>query len=265
MNLRTRLTCRLMLLALSAGIVVTLWSCSSTKELVVQGAGETFREAMKLFNDKDYSKAKDQFDIVIKQYPASAYADSSQYYLAETYYQQEEFVTAAFEFENVYKNYPSSRLAPEARLMIAKCYAAQAPRVQLDQQSSKKAIDAFQSFIDYYPQSPLVPEAEKEITELRNRLAEKCYQTAELYTTLGYYKAATVYYDLILDEYHDSNYADRAALGKVKVMMKRHKDGEARAALEKFYSSFPGSKLKEEADKLARALNVDTAKQAEAN
>ena len=243
------------------GLAGILASCSSTEELVVQGARETFREGMTLFQDESYVKARDKFDIVVKQYPASAYADSAQFYLAETYYDQEEYVTAAFEFGNVFKNYPSSRLSPDARFMIAKCYAAQAPRVQLDQQSTGKAIESFQSFIDFYPQSSLVPEAEKAITDLRDRIAEKYFQTAELYTTMTYYKAAIVYYDLILDEYHDSNFADKAAIGKVKVLIIRHKSDAARAALEKFYTAFPKSPLKQEADRLARQLNLDVAKQ----
>jgi outer membrane protein assembly factor BamD len=236
---------------------VTLVSCSSTTEIVVQGAGETFRHGMEFFEDKDYVKAREQFDIVVKQYPASAYADSAQFYLAETYYEQGEYVTAAFEFGNVYTNYPSSKLAPEARFKIAECYAAQAPRIQLDQEGTKKAIDAFQTFIDYYPNSPLVPKAEDEIAELRNKLATKDYEIAQLYVTMHDYKAAIVYYDIILEKYHDSKVADKAAIGKVKVLIERHKEDEARVALQKFYSMFPGSSLKSEADKLAQSLNLE--------
>ncbi len=256
---------RLLSVLFLSSLLFLLASCSSTQELIVQGAAETFRDGMQFLRDEDYAKAREQFDIVVKQYPASAYGDSAQFYLAETYYDQEQYVTAAFEFENVYKNYPSSRLSSDARFKIAMCYAEQAPRVQLDQQSTTKAIESFQSFIDYYPQSPLVPEAEKQIMDLRSRIAEKYYNTAVLYTTMGYYKAAIVYYDAILDQYHDSNFADRAALGKVEVLMQRHKDDDARAALQKFYSSFPNSSFKEQADQLAHSLNMDSSRRAEAN
>ena len=241
-------------------IAMLIASCTSTQELIVQGAGETFHDGLDLLQNKDYDRARQEFDVVVKQYPASAYADSAQFYLAQTYYDTEQYLTAAFEFGNVYRNYPSSKLAPEARFMIAKCYAAQSPRVQLDQENSKKAIESFQTFIDYYPSSPLVPKAEQEITNLRNKLADKNLQIAELYSTMGYYKAAVVYYDVILDQYHDSNVADKAALGKVKVLIKRHKDGEARDALKKFYSTFPNSGLKPEADKLAESLKLDSGK-----
>ncbi len=255
-------------IAATAGVFVFsifLASCTSTQELIVQGAGETFHDGLELLNKKDFLKARAEFDIVVKQYPASTYADSSQFYLAETYYRTEEYLTAAFEFGNVYRNYPSSKLAPDARFKIAQCYAAQSPRVQLDQDNTRKAIEAFQSFIDYYPASPLVANAEQEITSLRNKLALKNLEIAELYTTMGYYRAAIVYYDVILDQYHDSDVADKAALGKVKVLMKRHKDGEARTALEKFYSSFPHSTMMSEADGLAHTLKLDPSKLEETN
>ncbi|HEY9167389.1 MAG TPA: outer membrane protein assembly factor BamD [Candidatus Kryptonia bacterium] len=238
------------------GFAVLLQSCSSTEEVIIQGAGETFRTGMAYLRDGAYDKAKNEFDIVVKQYPASAYADSAQYYLAETYYDREEFLTAAFEYQNLIRNYPTSRLAPQARFQVAKCYEQQSPRVELDQDNTSKAIDAFQSFIDYYPTSPLVSEAEKEIMNLRNKLAEKDYAIAQQYQILGYYKAATVYYDEILDQYHDSGIADKASIEKVKVLMMRKKDNDAKAALEKFYIMFPNSALKTQADDLARQLNM---------
>ncbi|MCL5266941.1 MAG: outer membrane protein assembly factor BamD [Bacteroidetes bacterium] len=248
---------RLLLIVVSlAGSALFLASCSSTQELVIQGAAETFHRGMKLLDEKDYIDAKNTFDIVVKQYPASAYADSSQFYLAQSYFDLKEYITAAFEFGNLYRNYPSSKLTPEARFKIAECYAAQSPRVQLDQENTTKAINAFQNFIDYYPESPLVTKAAEEITKLRNKLAQKDYEIAQLYVAMGYYRAATVYYDVILEKYHDSDVADKAALGKVKVLIKRHKDKEAREALQKFYAAYPKSSIRPEANKLAEKLDL---------
>lgn len=240
-----------------ASSAVLLASCSSTQELVIQGAAETFHHGMELLHKKSYINAKNTFDIVVKQYPASAYADSAQYYLAESYFDMKEYITAAFEFGNMYHNYPSSKLTPNARFKIAECYAAQSPRVQLDQSNTTKAINAFQSFIDYYPDSPLATKAAGEITKLRDKLAKKDYEIAKLYVAMGYYRAATVYYNVVLEKYHDSSVADKAALGKVEVLIKRHREKEAREALRNFYASFPKSSVKPEADKLAEKLNIN--------
>ncbi len=238
-------------------LALVLASCTSTEELMVQGAGATFYEGLDLLNAKKFEKARNEFNIVVKQYPASAYADSAQFYLAETYYKTDEYLTAAFEFSNVTRNYPSSKMAPEARFRIAQCYASLSPRVQLDQANTKKAIEAFQSFIDYYPDNPLVPKAEAEITALRNKLALKDLEIAKLYMILGYYKAAVVYYDAILEQYHDSDVADKAAIGKVKALIERHRDAEAKVALRNFYNSFPHSSLMKEADGLAHKLDLN--------
>lgn len=247
------------------GSALLLASCSSTQQLIIQGAGETFHKGMELLHKKNYVGAKNTFEIVVKQYPASAYADSAQYYLAESYYDMQEYITAAFEFGNLYHNYPSSKLTPDARFKIAECYAAQSPRVQLDQSNTTKAINAFQSFIDYYPDSPLATKAAAEITKLRDKLALKDYEIAQLYTEMGYYRAATVYYNVVLEKYHDSSVADKAAIGKVKVLIKRHKEKEAREALQSFYSSFPKSSVKEEANKLAQKLNLSPQEESTVN
>ncbi len=246
-------------------LAALLASCTSTTELAVQGAHATFNDGLELLGNKKYLKARDEFNIIVKQYPASVYADSAQFYLGETYYATKEYLTAAFEFGNINRNYPSSKLAPEARFRIAECYAALSPRVQLDQANTKKAISAFQSFIDYYPSSPLVPKAESEITKLRDKLALKDMQVAKLYMALGYYRAAVVYYDVVLEKYHDSNVADKAALGKVKALIKRHKKEEARTALKDFFASFPHSTLNDEANKLARTLDLKPDQLGDAN
>ncbi len=255
----------LLVIVCVAGPAIFLASCSSTQELVIQGARETFHHGMKLLDKKDYLDAKNTFDIVVKQYPASAYADSAQFYLAQSYYDLDEYITAAFEFGNLYRNYPSSKLAPDARYKIAECYAAQSPRAQLDQANTTKAISAFQDFIDYYPNNPLVAKASEEITRLRNKLAEKDYEIAKLYVAMGYYRAATVYYNVVLEKYHDSDIADKAAIGKVEVLIKRHMEKEAREALRSFYTSYPKSPVRPEANKLAEKLDLHPGDESTAN
>lgn len=246
-------------------LALLLASCTSTQEIIVQGAQATFKEGLDLLGSKKFEKARNEFNIVVKQYPASAYADSAQFYLAETYYRTKEYLTAAFEFNTVTRNYPSSKLVPESRFRIAECYAELSPRIQLDQANTRKAIEAFQSFIDYYPNSDLVPKAEKEITALRNKLARKDLEIAQLYVALGYYRAAVVYYDVILENYHDSDVADKAAIGKVKALISRHRDAEARTALANFYTSYPHSSMKDEANKLAGKLKFNPDKSESAN
>jgi outer membrane protein assembly factor BamD len=71
---------------------------------------------------------------------------------------------------------------PEAQYKLALSYYELSPRAPLDQQYTRKAIDEFQSFVEYYPNNPLVKDAAEKIRELNTRLAKKQYETAKLYS-----------------------------------------------------------------------------------
>src|SRR5207249_2589596 len=127
------------------------------------------------------------------QYPGSGVADDAQYYLAESHFKREEYLLAAEEYQALNRNMPSSPFVPLAQYKTALCYYYLAPKSSLDQKYTAKAIDEFQSFIEYYPTHEMVPDAESKINELNTRLAKRLYDTAMLYMTMEYYKSATIY------------------------------------------------------------------------
>lgn len=71
--------------------------------------------------------------------------------------------------------------------MIGYCYYLDSPDARLDQSSTIKAVAAFQEFVDVYPDSELVKDANKLLDELNNKLAYKAYLSAKLYYNLGNY------------------------------------------------------------------------------
>ena len=50
------------------------------------------------------------------------------------------------------------------------------------------------------------------ISQLRNKLAEKKYKTAELYLQLGQPQGAEIYFKSIVNEFYDSQYLEDALL-----------------------------------------------------
>ena len=71
--------------------------------------------------------------------------------------------------------------------MIGYCYYLDSPDARLDQTPTYSAIAALQEFVDVYPESDRVPEANKLLEELTNKLAYKAYLNAKLYYNLGNY------------------------------------------------------------------------------
>lgn len=229
-------------------------SCSSSKLERSLTAEEHFELGMKEFNDENYLEAINEFTVITLQYPGSAVSDDAQYYLGECRFMREEYLLASYEYEVLKKNMPASPLVPQAQYKIALCYYQLSPKYSLDQSYALKAIDEFQAFIEYFPADTLATKAETKIYELRDRLAEKEYQTAVLYMKMEYYKAATIYFDNVLENYHDSQYAERSYVGKIEALVKRKKRDDAKAEAEKLFSRFPKTTYREKIDSLLKGL-----------
>ena len=71
--------------------------------------------------------------------------------------------------------------------MIGFCYYQDSPDARLDQTATLQAIAAFQEFLELYPESERVGDANKLLEEMNNKLAYKAYLNAKLYFNLGNY------------------------------------------------------------------------------
>ena len=203
----------------------------------------------------EYLTAINEFTIITLQHQGSAYADSAQFFLGECRYHRGEYLIAATEYAYLKRSYPASPLVPDAQYKLAMSYFNLSPPSMLDQQYTRKAIDEFQGFLDYYPKNERADEAAAKIKELNNRLAKKEYDTAVLYQTMQDFKSAVFYFEDVIEKYHDTDYAPLSYLGKVEVLLTRKKYEEARTTLQSFYDRFPNSVLKSRADSLKKQVD----------
>ncbi len=225
-------------------LTVIFYSCKSSDVEKILSAEERFELGIKEYEKGNYLEAINEFSIITMQYPGSAVSDDAQFFLGECRFKREEYLLASYEFETLKRNMPASPLVPKAQYKIAMCYYMLSPKSYLDQTYSFKAIDEFQTFIEYFPDDSLVVDAENKISELREKLAKKDFDTAILYTNMEYYKAATFYYDKVIDLYHDTKYSELAYVGKIEVLIKRKKYDEAKLEAEIFLKKYPQSKHK---------------------
>ena len=231
-----------------------IWGCGTTVNTALMGPGQRLDYAVKLYNNKDYEEAVKEFQSIILQYPGNVVVDSAQYYLGETRFQRGEYILGAYEFSRLIKNMPSSKFVPDAQYMLAECYYKLSPFYELDQRYTKKAIEEFQAFIDFFPTNARVPEAERKISEMNNKLAHKEYNTAYIYEKLEDYEAAMMYYDYVLDTYHDTQYAPLALYSKINILVKKKRNTEALADISKFMEKYPEDVHAKELVKLKSSL-----------
>lgn len=231
-------------------VLLFIWGCGSSEPPMQLSAEKRFSLGMKLFNNEDYLDAIEEFKIVTLQFQGSTVADAAQYYLAECRFKREEYILAAYEYEMLVRTMPTSQYVSKARFKRALCYYHLSPHSLLDQNYTRKAIDEFQAFIEYHPVDSLVHEAESRITELNTKLAKKDYENGLIYMKQDFFKAAIVYFDLVLEKYHDTPYAELAQLKKAESLSMRKKQTEAMQELDLFFKKYPNTSYREEADQL---------------
>ena len=235
-------------------VVLITAACSSSVDTSQFNSEGFFNYALQLYNEEDYEPALQQFQNIILQYPGSSVYDDAQYYLGMTYFKRKQYLLGAYEFSKLIRNIPASPFVPESQFMLAECYYQLSPSYQLDQAYTKKAIDEFQAFIDFFPSNTKVEEADKKIKELNEKLAQKDYQSAIIYERMEYDRAAIKYFAQVVDVYHDTKYAPMALYHKIQLEIKRGMKSEAYDDVNTFISRYPNDPDVEEIKKLEPTL-----------
>jgi outer membrane protein assembly factor BamD len=236
---------------------LSLNGCGSTEEVIQQiPVEERFALAMGLFDEEDYLEAEKEFRVITLQFPGTSLADDAQYYQGECRYFRDEFILAAYEYDVLLRTMPTSAFASRARFRKAECYYNSSPESFRDQDYTRKAIDEFQAFLEYHPTDSLAPLAAERIQELNTKLAKKEYDNGELYLTMNSYKAAQYYFDLILEKYHDTLYAELAQLKKAQTNFLRKRYSDAKTDIDLFFQRYPESGARAEAEKLRTDISA---------
>ena len=68
-------------------------------------------------------------------------------------------------------------------------------------------------FIEDFPESDLIRDAEIGILELRIKLAQKDFEVGRMYLKLEEYESALIYFRSVLNNYYDTSFADDARIG----------------------------------------------------
>lgn len=230
-------------------ILLLVLACSGKRINPDLSAEERLVVAKKLFEDKKYFDAKQQLTILTYSHRGSAVADEAQFYLAECHYQLKEYILAISEYQRLIDAYQNSEFVDDAEYKLGMSYYELAPSSGLDQEYSLKAIMHFQRFLEDYPNSPLRPKVEKAYLTTRDKLAKKEFDSGNLYRKMGYYDAAIIYFDGVLANYYDTEYAEKASFWKAECLYKLEKFEEAQELFQTFLDRYAQSIFHEKAQK----------------
>ena len=199
-------------------ISIFIFTACKSSSLVQPGDSVevAYQKGLVKYEEGKYGDAADIFETVTRIGRGSEFAQQAQYYLAESYFNMERYIIAESEYLRFITFYPRDPKREEVDFKKAISIYHQSPRYRLDQSATRRAIDEFQLFNSRYPNSEYVPQSAEKINELREKLARKYFESAEFYSRTDQYKAATIYYDLVIDRYPESIWAESALLNQIE-------------------------------------------------
>ena len=176
-------------LLMLAAACLLLTGCAGEFNKVYKSTDMSYRYeyAKQSFAEGRYTRAAALLMELITQKKGRDDAEEALYMLGMAEYKSGDFESASATFKKYYQTYPKGVYAEEASFSVGQSLYESAPEPRLDQTPTIGAINAYQQFLDVFPDSELRPKAQERLFELQDKLIMKELLSAQLYYNLGGY------------------------------------------------------------------------------
>ncbi|EKB49913.1 outer membrane protein assembly factor BamD [Cecembia lonarensis] len=208
-------------------IVLAFSSCGKFYKLEKSTNWEEIYDAANAYyNEGEFNKAIILYDKVLPVIRGSEKSEMADFNYAYSHFRTKRYIEAAGYFNTFYQTYSRSPLAEEALFMNAYSLYLDSPDYNLDQKSSRDAVNAIQLFINRFPESDSYERAMSMIDDLQKRFEEKAYQESMLYLRLteglfpgDFYRACKINFQNFAKDFPDSKYNEELAYKLVEVSL----------------------------------------------
>ncbi|MBP5677367.1 MAG: outer membrane protein assembly factor BamD [Bacteroidales bacterium] len=238
-----------------AAICTLLVSCNNYEKLLNSPNYEAkYEAAIRYYNDNNYSKAAQLFENLTLHYRGKENAENISWYYAQSLLHEKDYFTASYQFKRFARQFPYSDNAEEALYLSAYCKYMESPVYTLDQKQTREAIEEMELFAERYPRSTHIPEINRHLDELREKLVKKDYAIAYGYYFIEEYRAAYESFKNFLSLYPEASQREDAMYYQLvsgyryaansREDKKRERLQTVLADFEHFIGSFPETKHK---------------------
>jgi outer membrane protein assembly factor BamD len=182
-----------------------------------------------------YSVGRLALQTLINTYPDSEYLAKAKLAIAESYYKEggtAGLKQSIVECKDFITFFPFLDEAANCQLQIAMAHYRQMEKPDRDHVEAVQAEAEFQTFLEKYPNSPLLPRAEQNLRDVQEVLAEGNFRVASFYYTRAAYRAAGARLIELTNRYPLYSQADHAnwMLGQI------YEKGEHNEIAARYYS-----------------------------
>jgi len=160
-----------------------------------------------------YTVGRLGLQTLINTYPDSEYLAKAKLGIGDSYYKEGGMAglkQSIVEYKDFITFFPFLDESAYAQMQIAMGHYRQMEKPDRDHSEVVQAEAEFQTFLEKYPSSPLVPDAEQHLREVQEVLAEGNFRVAEFYYIRNAYKAAGARLLELVNRYPLYSEADRA-------------------------------------------------------
>lgn len=183
-------------------ISILFISCSDfQKTLKSEDTASKFEMATELYEAEKWNKSFRLLDQILQKYRGKPQAEKLTFMHAMCSYQLKDYYIASFHFDKFTDIYPQSEKAEEAAFLAAKGYYFNSPVYSKEQKETVEAIEKLQLFVNEYPNSQYLSEANELVKELDFKLEKKAFEIAKQYNLIGEYKASIKAFNNFLLEF----------------------------------------------------------------
>lgn len=264
-------------------IAILFASCGEYNRVLKNPDREVrYEYAKRYFEEKKYGRTITLLESVMTSYVGYAQEQEILFLLAQSYLYDKDYETATAYFRQYYNKFPRGEYAELARFNAPYALYLDSPDVRLDQTNTIKAIQGFQEFLENFPQSDKVSQAQDLMFALQEKLAEKELLAARLYYNLGMYAGNNYEACVVTSREALKNYSFSSFAEEFQILIVRAKSEEANYSVAEkkptryrevidehfnYMNMFPEGKYVSESTKLynkaTKALGLDTASDTE--
>lgn len=261
---RSRGTVRGAAFVAAVGSLLLAVACATqTRGVVPPGTTEPdkflFDRGSAALKEKKWLTAREFFKQVVENYTQSPYRPDAKLGVGDTYLGEntsEALVLAINEFREFLSFYPTNARADYAQYKLGLAHFKQMRAPQRDQTETREAIKEFETFVERYSHSQLMPEVQAKLREARDRQDDSDYQVGFFYFRNRWYPGAIDRLSALLKR--DPQYTRRDAtyfyLGEA--LVKQQRQAEALPYFEKLVQEFEQSEYLEDARKRITELKA---------
>jgi outer membrane protein assembly factor BamD len=172
-----------------------------------------YARAMEDIKHKHYTVGRLALQTLINTYPDSEYLAKAKLAIGDSYFNEGGMIglkQSIVEFKDFITFFPFLDEAAYAQLQVAMGHYRQMEKPDRDHAEAVQAEAELQTFIEKYPNSPLLPQAEQRLRETQEVLAEGNFRVAHFYFIRGAYKAAGARMLELANRYPLYSQADKA-------------------------------------------------------